>query len=83
MTDKEKLFDELNETGFVAFEIQLFLDTHPNNKDALRALKVYRDKYERLRKEYTEKYGMLSKNDPNNSDDMWTWIDDPWPWERQ
>ena len=81
MTEREKLMCEMNKAQFAAVEVGLFLDTHPRNKKALESMQAYTGKYKELKKQYEEKFGMVDIYSPNNSDERWTWIDNPWPWE--
>ena len=82
MTERESLMKQLCAQHFAAVETGMFLDTHPNNKTALEAMKKYTEKYRELKKQYEEKFGMLDIFSPNRSDSEWTWINSPWPWEK-
>ena len=66
---------------FACWELHLFLDTHPNNKDAIRKLEEYTAKADRLKKEYEEKSGPLG--DSSQETTRWAWVSDPWPWEKE
>lgn len=81
MTEREKLMCEMNKAQFAAVEVGLFLDTHPRNKKALESMQTYTGKYKELKKRYEEKFGMVDIYSPNNNEERWTWIDNPWPWE--
>ena len=71
---------KLSAAQFAVWEIHLFLDTHPNDEDALAAYNKYLARYEELYREFTEKYGALSAQ--NTADDKnWQWVDAPWPWD--
>ena len=37
--------------------------------------------FSRLLAEYNQKFGPITPNQ-SNDDNHWSWIDDPWPWER-
>ena len=58
---------------FAAWEVRLFLDTHPNDR---RALSVYR---QLCAQSLPGNYACVAEDD--YSADCWHWIDDPWPWE--
>ena len=79
-TNRKKLMDIITESSFALFDIILYLDTHPCDKEALRC---YND-YMQIRKvaimEYTEKFGPLNSNNVNN-DNYFDWVCGPWPWE--
>ena len=59
------------------YETRLFLDTHPDDKDALSMLNKYQTKYDAIKKEYEEQYGPLTLNGTNSDE----WLKDPWPWD--
>ena len=70
----------LSAAQFAVWEIHLFLDTHPNDEEALAAYNKYLARYEELYQQFTEKYGALSAQ--NTADDKnWQWVDAPWPWD--
>ena len=66
---------------FAVNDITLYLDTHPNDRRAIRMHNEYSNKVVKLIDEYQRKYGPLTVNF-NQSDNSWDWIDNPWPWER-
>lgn len=79
--EKNKLLRAIQMYDFALYELNLYLDTHP---DCLEALKYFRQ-YKELRNcaydEYTSLYGSVTAI--QNTDDLhWEWIDEPWPWER-
>lgn len=81
MTERDMLFKAIQQYDFALYELNLYLDTHPNCSKALG----YFNKYNELRttayNEYIKKYGPLTAKD-NSSLSKWQWIDQPWPWER-
>ncbi|MEG1742367.1 MAG: spore coat protein CotJB [Acetivibrio sp.] len=78
--DRQKLLLFITEVSFAVDDVVLYLDTHPEDKQAME----YYDTYRKLRKqalsEYTRLYGPLSDEDVNGGN-CWTWVKDPWPWE--
>ena len=80
--NQKQLFHFINEVSFAAYEALLFLDTHPDDQDAL----VYFHKYNHLRnadmKEYAHYYGPLTISTADDcSSKCWEWMNQPWPWE--
>ena len=71
---------ELMALTFMAKELQLYLDTHPDDKEAFKALKdtlaLKREGAER----YVKLYGPLKLEDLETSD-KYDWLRGPWPWE--
>ena len=80
--DKEELKQEILRHGFACHELNLFCDTHPNEKSAIEYFHTLRNKLKELIAEYTENYGPLNVLDQKNAN-YWDWINDPWPWERE
>lgn len=61
------------EMGFAAWEIRLYLDTHPSDE---RALHLYRELCEQCP---CQNYACVCAQ--GESTHCWNWVDDPWPWE--
>ncbi len=80
MNAREKLLRKLSAEQFAAWEAGLFLNTHPNNTEALKAHREYVADAAKTRKEYNEAYGMLTHNCPQEGD-KWQWVCGPWPWD--
>lgn len=81
MNEEQALRRRLGAAKFAAWELHLFLDTHPNNCDAARKLEEYRQTIDRLTREFEEKFGPIGETPQNTS--RWAWISDPWPWEEE
>lgn len=80
MTEREKLMKQLQMYDFAVIEAGLFLDTHPNDKEALNYFNKVRKLAENAREDYEKKYGpnlMTSTEGRTN----WEWALKPWPWE--
>jgi spore coat protein JB len=60
----------------------MFLDTHPNDTEALAKREMYRKKLEMLIKEYENEYGPLTLS-ADFGNDGFDWVNDPWPWEKE
>lgn len=79
MSEQEALRRRVYAVEFALWELHLFLDTHPNNSEAVRKQQEYKVRAAKLRKEYEEKYGPIGPTPREVS--RWAWISDPWPWE--
>lgn len=66
---------------FAAWELHLFLDTHPDNTEALMKQQDYTEKANVLIAEYEANYGPLRTS--GTQTDRWAWVNDPWPWETE
>lgn len=72
---------EVQRYCFAAHDMQLFLDTHPDDKKAFALFVSLTKKAQELKKEYVEKYGPLAVTDAA-AYDSYKWLDEPWPWEK-
>lgn len=70
---------ELMALDFVCQELALYLDTHPNDKDAFNTWKKVNALAKEGRKRYVEMYGPVTRTDTAKFD-CWVWPEDPWPW---
>lgn len=77
MNERMKLMRSLSAHQFAAWELHLFLDTHPCDKEAKRMHEKHMARVAELREEYESKFGPLTA-----SGDGCEWLKDPWPWER-
>ena len=82
MNEKKQLLLDIQIIAFVVKDVQLFLVTHPTCEGALEYFKYYNNLLTALTSEYEDKFGPLTVYGVN-SNDVWTWIADPWPWEKE
>lgn len=75
--NKSKLLRRVSSLGFSMLEFRLFLDTHPDDADAIQLFNTYRKKYESAKEEYEKQFGPLTLNGYNSDE----WLKDPWPWD--
>ena len=80
ISEREKALNTVRELAFAAHEINLFLDSHPNNRMALRYFRKYCDEMKKAVAAFEESYGPLTAN-ANTSCEEWAWVKRPWPWE--
>ena len=77
---KEKMMQRVREAAFALIDIGLYLDSHPNDENAMDYYNRYQQINREVRREYEQMYGPLTSNGVDTSDG-WTWVRDPWPWE--
>ena len=77
--DKEALMRQIMEAGFAMDDVVLFLDTHPENQDALRYYQAVRDMRNQDIAAYESQFGSLRYADVTSS--SWDWVTEKWPWE--
>lgn len=75
-----ELLDIINKSSFAMDDTRLFLDTHPDSREALMFFSKMQDKRKAAIREYTEQYGPICSYDVTPSD-MWKWNMGPWPWQ--
>ena len=79
--EQEKLLFNIQSISFAAHDINLYLDTQPNNQSLLMLYKDYIQKKEELMEEYEKKYGPLTTMSKEIGNNQFNWIKSPWPWE--
>ncbi len=75
------LLKEIMSYEFTAVELNLFLDTHPNDVKALTEYNQVTECLKKLKFEYEKCYGPLTNFGTSPSQHPWRWIDEPWPWQ--
>ena len=70
---------ELQTLSFMIQELALYLDTHPEDKEALALYQKYQAVLHKGMMEYNES-SPLSHMCPTKGD-RYKWLADPWPWE--
>ena len=70
---------ELQTMAFAVNELALYLDTHPDDKEALEIYRMYQKAYIEGKKKYEMECGPL--NHMSIAGEKYRWLDDPWPWE--
>ena len=78
--NRDMLLKEIMQLSFRLYDLTLFLDTHPNNTEALKMFNSYKTKYEALLRAYETAYGPITTMGVKGNT-SWDWIKAPWPWE--
>lgn len=71
---------ELQALSFAVQELGLYLDTHPEDAEALELFTAYSELYESGAAEYQRRYGPLEQMAAGRSG-SYDWLNDPWPWD--
>ncbi|MDR0292769.1 MAG: spore coat protein CotJB [Oscillospiraceae bacterium] len=79
--DRKQLLWQMSAEQFAAFDVLLYLDTHPNDRNALQMYDKYLRNHMRYQREYENMAGPLTSDAAAHG--SWRWVDDPWPWERE
>jgi len=80
--ERDALLREITILDFMALDLHLFLNTHPEDTNALDMYNDCITRSQNLRKEYEEEYGPLTAF-RSNGQPGWTWNLEPWPWEEK
>lgn len=76
------LLRQIQELQFVAVELNLFLDTHPQDQEALALFNQVHQELKQCVQIYEQKYGpLLSYGYSPAEQNCWKWVETPWPWE--
>ena len=78
--NREKMLKEVMAADFTVIDLNLYLDTHPNDA---RTISLFNNSVKRaiaLRNQYECMYGPLTAF-CSLSTCPWQWIKSPWPWE--
>lgn len=73
------MLKEIMEICFCLTDINLYLDTHPNDERAVALHNTFSKKYKELINMYSMKYGPLTNYDLSKY--PWEYTNSPWPWE--
>lgn len=76
-----RLLCKLQEIQFGLVELQLYLDTHPEDHRAVAQYNMLAERHQLLKAEYEAHYGPIAQYGWSKSPREWVWTSQPWPWE--
>ncbi|MDE6313188.1 MAG: spore coat protein CotJB [Lachnospiraceae bacterium] len=79
--NREQLFDWIHMISFAVVETALYLDTHPDDMEALKFYQECVEMKNTAMKEYSTRFTPLTLALTGNSQTKWDWVLSPWPWE--
>lgn len=82
MSQRAQALLEVQIYSFVAHEINLYLDTHPDNKRMIELYQKYAAKAKEATQAFEKQYGVLTVQNSTN-EIPFEWVQGPWPWEYQ
>lgn len=82
-SEEEETLLNLNQMHFAMHEANLYLDVYPNDPSMFRDYVKFRDGYNKLLKEYQEKYGAMEVNSDYLNRAPFGWEQQTWPWDRR
>lgn len=77
---KQTCKTRLQQFKFAMQEIGLYLDTHPDDYEALEQFKIYEELCRKVEHQYKHEFGPL-RRDSFNYGKKFCWSDEPWPWD--
>lgn len=75
------LLTTLQAHEFTAFDLVLYLDTHPTDQRALADYMGVNRETKRLQQIYSNSYSPLRAEDESAVANYWRWAEEPWPWD--
>lgn len=77
--EREDLLNKIYTLCFAINDLNLYLDTHPQDEAAYDLFKKYCLMYDKCTHEYEKLYQVLELTHDTNG--TYTWTSKPWPWE--
>ncbi|MBT2726313.1 spore coat protein CotJB [Bacillus sp. ISL-75] len=76
-----QIMEQLQAVDFVLVELTLYLDTHPDDLEAINQFNHYAKERKRIKKAFESQFGPLLQFGNSYSGYPWNWKDTPWPWQ--
>lgn len=71
---------QLQALGFAIQELALYLDTHPEDAEALELYRQYQEMHHKCVQQFDRDRGPMTHMAPVDHK-TYTWLEEPWPWE--
>jgi len=81
MNEQAQMLTTIDALCFSAHDLNLYLDTHPNDRDMIQLFNQYRMQSVQAINEYENRFGPLTISSNALNKYPWTWDNMPWPWE--
>ena len=72
---------EIQKVDFALVELNLYLDTHPTDMQALQQFNQLAQRRQQLVHEFELKFGPMMNFGHSFSRFPWQWNETPWPWQ--
>ncbi|SES11115.1 spore coat protein CotJB [Salipaludibacillus aurantiacus] len=76
-----EMMEELQAIDFVLVELTLYLDTHPDDFEAIEQFNENAHARQILKQKFEQQFGPLQQYGNSYSGYPWNWDDPPWPWQ--
>ncbi len=81
--NKFEILKQLTLLDFVAVDLQLYLDTHPNDEEIIVKYNEIIEAGDKLRAALEDNREPLFSFRSYSNNEYFNWIDNPYPWEKQ
>ncbi|MBQ7360463.1 MAG: spore coat protein CotJB [Lachnospiraceae bacterium] len=75
-----RMLKDIGIISFVMVELNLYLDTHPQDQEAMEYFQHYRRMYNRMVADFSERFYPLNISTATDTQ-QWNWALAPMPWE--
>lgn len=79
--NQEELMHTINQSSFAVYDMLLYLDTHPDDREVIKCFEEQLHIRKKALKEHAEYFGPLNIDFMDDEQDTWLWMKQPWPWE--
>jgi spore coat protein JB len=76
-----ELLEQIQEVDFALVELTLYLDTHPQDVNAVTQFNELALRSQTLKNDFEQLFGPLQQFGNSYSRYPWQWAESPWPWE--
>ena len=79
--EKDALMYQLMQYKFALIDLNLYLDTHPDDNNVLNLYQQYLTIEKQMCNKYESMYGPITLDSVYLGNNSWNWDNNPWPWE--
>ncbi|HBI05188.1 MAG TPA: spore coat protein CotJB [Paenibacillaceae bacterium] len=76
-----ELLHEIQQVDFALVELNLYLNTHPMDQQAIMQFNELVQRSQMLKKNFESMYGTMRNFGESFSPTPWSWSNTPWPWQ--
>lgn len=82
MSERSTLLQRVQICDFALNDAALYLDTHPQDPEALAFYAHHLNMRNGLAREFESRFGPITHAGYDGGE-RWTWVDGPWPWQSE
>ena len=83
MMNRCQLMQRIQRYDFALYDLQLYLDTHTQCREAMALFERYRQARAGAMEEYVRRFGPVKALQTDTGAEQWTLGQGPYPWERE